>query len=191
MLRLAQARTPGKDFVRFLAIVAVFLFCISSSVVTGSNLDVPFFSQGDVRWSDEFLDNSPFTFGGSGCALMSLAMTVNYYGAHMDPKELNRALTLVGALGKDGNMQWARAKNVCGNKVSWEGRIDFPDWDKVSNEVSQGHPVIADVRTPRSSQHFIVFCGVAGNDYYFYDPADRNKQDRIWPNLLKYSNFLL
>lgn len=169
-----------KALILELAIVFI-LMAHNASVLADRSLSVPFFSQRDPKWADKFLDNSPFTIGGDGCALTSTAMVVCYYGVDTDPSRLNDALTPIGGIDRNGILHWEKVPDVCGGKVTWIGRVDLPDWNRINSEIDQGYPVIADVRIPSEEQHFIVIWGKAGSNYYFYDPYDYDEIDRTWP----------
>jgi hypothetical protein len=65
-------------------------------------LDVPFFSQKDPAWSDDYLGDSRYKIGNSGCALTSLAMVAAYAGADTDPGRLNTSLTAAGGVDSEG-----------------------------------------------------------------------------------------
>ena len=55
-------------------------------------ISVPQFLQGDPRWCDDPLGDTPGTLGGEGCAVSSASMVLGHYGMAVDPKRLNRFL---------------------------------------------------------------------------------------------------
>jgi parallel beta-helix repeat protein len=146
-------------------------------------LTVPFFSQRDPAWKDKKLDHSPYTIGGYGCALTSVAMLSKYFGYDTDPDRLNTSLTEAGGLDIYGILHWEKVEKVTGGKVKWIG-WSGASWEKINQELSKRNPVIANVSYPTTSYpyHFIVFTGKSGDMYYFLDPYDEQKEIREWPN---------
>jgi hypothetical protein len=143
-------------------------------------LDVPFFSQRDPVWCDKKLDHSPYSIGEYGCALTSAAMVSKYFGYDTDPDRLNTSLTEVGGLDASGILHWEKVDEVSDGKVEWIGWVEG-NWSKIDQELSNKNPVIADVSCPLGN-HFIVFIGKIGTDYYFLDPYDENRTANKWPN---------
>jgi|GEM_PF-4398450 len=176
----------ANTLIMILAIIIVFA-AHSTFVLANRMMEVPFFSQVNPDWKEKFLDNSPFTIGASGCALTSTAMLVSYYGVDTDPSRLNQALTPIGGIDIHGILHWDIVPQVCEGKIEWIERIDgcekTPEicWNRIETEIDLGYPVIADLRTPAGNQHFIVFKGQVGENYYFYDPADPEETERTWP----------
>ena len=146
-------------------------------------LNVPFFSQIDPAWKDKKLDHSPYSIGGYGCALTSVAMVTKYFGYNTDPDRLNTSLTEAGGLDIYGILHWDKLEQVTGGKVKWIG-WSGGSWGKIDQELSERNPVIANVSYPTTGYpyHFIVFIGKSGDKYYFLDPYDKQKEIREWPN---------
>jgi hypothetical protein len=146
-------------------------------------LDVPFFSQKDPAWYDDYLDGSPFKIGNSGCALTSLAMVADYYGYDTDPGRLNTGLTAAGGIDTDGIISdWSKVAQASGQKVKWMSSVPA-SWDTIDQELDDGYPVICSVTRPGWLRylHYIVFIGKIGNSYYFLDPLDEQENTREWP----------
>ena len=146
-------------------------------------LDVPFFSQEDPAWYDDYLDGSPFKIGNSGCALTSLAMVADYYGYDTDPGRLNTSLTAAGGIDTDGIISdWSKVAQASSQKVKWMSSVPA-SWDRIDQELDDGYPVICSVTRPGWLRylHYIVFIGKIGNSYYFLDPLDEQENTREWP----------
>jgi len=150
-------------------------------------LNVPFFSQRDLKWCNKKLDHSPCSIGMYGCALTSLAMVSKYYGYDTDPDRLNTSLTEVGELNEYGSLDWRKIEDIT-DEVRYEGWWTG-SWEKIDQELSESHPVIANVSYPTTGYpyHFIVFIGKIEDKYYFLDPYDlpqckEQKEIREWPN---------
>ncbi len=146
-------------------------------------LTVPFFSQRDHVWKNKKLDHSPYTIGGYGCALTSVAMVSNYFGHDTDPDRLNTTLTAAGGLDIYGMLHWKQLEQVTGGKLKWIGWA-AASWETIDHELSERNPVIANVSYPTTGYpyHFIVFIGKIGDSYYFLDPYDEQKEIREYPN---------
>jgi hypothetical protein len=146
-------------------------------------LDVQFFSQKDPAWSGDYLGDSRYKIGNSGCALVSLAMVADYSGYDTDPGRLNTSLTAAGGIDEDGIISdWARVAEASDQKVRWIASVPA-SWDRIDQELYSGYPVICSVTRPgwTSYLHYIVFIGKAGNKYYFLDPLDEAEGIREWP----------
>jgi hypothetical protein len=146
-------------------------------------LDVKFFSQKDPVWSGDYLDNSRFKIGNSGCALTSLAMVAEYFGYDTDPGRLNTSLATAGGIDTEGIIcDWSKVEEASNEKVKWIGSVPA-SWNRIDQELNEGYPVICSVTRPGWLRylHFIVFIGKVGNKYYFLDPLDEAKSIREWP----------
>jgi len=146
-------------------------------------IDVPFFSQKDERWKDRCLDNSPYNFSRYGCAVTSAAMVLNYSGWDTDPLRLNMTLTAIGGINENGNITQKGWEYMRLKRVPEEGIGDEEELLKrVDEELAQERPVMASVNTTKYPLHYIVFRGKIGSEYHFWDPADKEPTDRVWPN---------
>jgi len=149
-------------------------------------LSVPFFSQQDPRWENKFLDHSSASIGIYGCALTSLSMVLRYFGMDTDPNNLNDVLTAISAIDTDGNIYFEKVPLVLPDKVLKYWKLDTPSMNDtalatITSQLKQRNPVIAEVRTPNGTPHFIVIYGKVGGQYVFHDPADENDTYREWP----------
>jgi hypothetical protein len=145
-----------------------------------TTLDVPFFSQKDPAWTDKKLDHSPYSIGEYGCALTSATMVAKYFGYDTDPDKLNTSLTEVGGLDASGILYWEKVEGVSDGKAEWIGWAEG-NWSKIDQELGNKNPVIANASCSLGN-HFIVFIGKVGSDYYFLDPYDENRTANKWPN---------
>ena len=146
-------------------------------------LDVQFFSQKDPAWSGDYLGNSRYRIGNSGCALTSLAMVADYFGYDTDPGRLNSSLTAAGGIDSEGIISdWSKVGEASNEKVKWIASVPA-SWDRIDQELSEGYPVICSVTRPGwlLYLHYMVFIGKVGNKYYFLDPLDEGESIREWP----------
>jgi len=152
-------------------------------IKVGVLIDVPFFSQKDERWKDKYLDNSPYNFGKYGCAVTSAAMVLNYSGWDTDPLRLNMTLTAIRGINENGDITQKGWEYMRLKRVPEEGIGDEEELLKrVDEELAQERPVMASVNTTKYPLHYIVFRGKIGSEYHFWDPADKEPTDRVWPN---------
>ncbi|MBX0327343.1 C39 family peptidase [Oscillochloris sp. ZM17-4] len=145
--------------------------------VTG-NWKVPYYRQGDPQWSGNRIGACANTIGNVGCALTSLAMIFQFYGANQNPGTLN---TCMG--GDACRMHWySSTLGTCsGNKVA------FRDWPVFSSQTAlyarldqelQTRPVIMELHNSATgNSHFIVVLGGSGgnpSNYRVNDPGLRS-----------------
>lgn len=149
-------------------------------------LAVPFFSQRDGRWSSDKLGVQGPSIYSSGCALTSATMAMTYYGVDTDPGRLNRLIDEIGYT-EDYLLKWQVVAKQCSTEqkdIEFVALLDG-DWQdlkqRLDEELTKGHPVIAWVKSSKVQTHFIVFRGRTENAYHFFDPADGNVTDRTWP----------
>lgn len=164
-------------------------------------LDVPFFSQNDVRWAEDQLGDCvnwhmgwidgvsdyPAQLAG-GCATTSKAMVFNYYQpGYTDPGSLNTCLTQNGGYVGDCLAPWDDRNNICAPSVVFF--VDHLAKEKESlftsimnSELLAGRPIIAQVKTKKINSHFVVVTGVDGTTYYINDPWDVEFTPRMLEN---------
>ncbi|HPA17277.1 MAG TPA: C39 family peptidase [Verrucomicrobiae bacterium] len=137
-------------------------------------LPVAMLPQGDPRWATEPLGPSRGTLGSEGCAVASAAMVLNFHGAEIDPGRLNRALTAIpGGYTAGGWLYWEKAAEVTRASVAhaYEGP---PRHRLIDRNLARGNPVIARVRMPTGTTHFVVICGKDKDQYIIRDPGARH-----------------
>jgi hypothetical protein len=113
-------------------------------------------------------------------------MVLRYFGMDTDPNNLNDVLTAISAIDTDGNIYFEKVPLVLPDKVLKYWKLDTQGMDDTASatitaQIKHGNPVIADVRTPNGTQHFIVIYGKVGGQYLFNDPADEQETYREWP----------
>ncbi|MBN2394245.1 MAG: C39 family peptidase [Anaerolineae bacterium] len=145
---------------------------------------MPYFSQCDSQWGNEQLGGcTDETICSAGCAMSSVAMALKYYGAIVDPSQLNTWLTNnCGYIYRDSNnishcggcnIVWGTAANYAtGVSVSliWDN-----NFQTLRQTLDSGKPVLVRVR---NNEHSVVVTGYSGNNpytYYINDPASRTK----------------
>ncbi len=137
-------------------------------------------SQQDPRWKDEKLGFSNSKIGPYGCALASLTMLVNGFGANETPATLNQKLKGLG-----------RGNGYIDDLVVWGGLpILFPEFslrkitlcredskraplDEIDAALTRGQAVLVEIeRSPASGlqNHWVVLYKNVAGDYLMNDP---------------------
>lgn len=146
-------------------------------------LKVPQFFQGDPRWSSAALGATEGTLGGEGCAVSSAAMTLAHFGVDVDPGRLNEFLAKTpGGYTPEGWIYWEKAAEF---DPAFTSKLlphyeDKPSYFLIDWNLMEGNPVIARIRYPSGTTHFVVICGKDGKDYLIRDPG-RGGEKGIYP----------
>jgi hypothetical protein len=133
-------------------------------------LAVPQYLQGDPRWCDEPLGDTPGSLGGEGCAVASASMILSHYGIDVDPKRLNIFLREHNGYEGRGWLKWESAADFKPEVVAKEYE-DQPSFLLIDWNLWRGNPVIVRIRRPDGITHFVVIVGKRGFDYLIRDPA--------------------
>jgi hypothetical protein len=135
----------------------------------GSGCGVPVYSQNDPRWRRVVMLRDGDEIGGFGCALTSVTMIMNHFGAVMTPAELNECL------GPSANpLVWARPPGCTNGLVRGGNRLDF-SYPALDDALAGGAPVVVGLMGGQAGSHFVVVTsGGGGNaaDYAVTDPWD-------------------
>jgi hypothetical protein len=135
--------------------------------------NVPYFWQGDATWASNGIGACGNTIGNIGCALTSLSMIFQYYGANHNPGTLNNCMGAAAC-----PLYWGSAlvPSCSANKVRFTGWPASPfSYALLDQELAQG-PVILEIRNG-GYMHFLVVLGGRGGDprnYIVNDPGYRN-----------------
>ena len=133
------------------------------------------FSQNDPRWSDNPIRSSTDfpndTLGGSGCAIASAAMVLNYYQSGSDPNTLN---TCLAERAVPFNWRNLLDTTCSGGKTNNVERNSF-SWASLDTLLGQGQPAIVGLLGGQTGVQFVVV--VSGADgiastYRVNDPWD-------------------
>lgn len=136
-------------------------------------LPVEMMAQDDGRWASDPLGHTSGTIASEGCAIASAAMALKFHGAPTDPGALNRALTATpGGFTTNGWLYWEKAAAVARAPVvhAYEGS---PRYRLIDRNLARSNPVIARIRMPSATTHFVVICGKEENRYLIRDPGGR------------------
>lgn len=134
--------------------------------------NVPYYWQGDPQWGGTRIGACNNTIRNVGCALTSLSMIFQYYGANKNPGTLNSCMG-----GHSCPLYWGSATiNTCSNgKVKWGSWPGF-SYARLEQELKKG-PVILEIKNSGGGLHFIVVLGGSGSDprnYTVNDPGVKN-----------------
>lgn len=142
-------------------------------------ISVPQFLQGDPRWRDDPLGDTPGTLGGEGCAIASASMVLGHYGVAVDPKGLNRFLREHNGFEGQGWLRWESAAEFAPGLIE-KAYEDLPSFFRIDWNLLRGNPVIVRIRRPDGITHFVVIVGKRGFDYLILDPAGSGG-GRVYP----------
>lgn len=143
---------------------ALLLSLIAISAPAWAQIPVPLYRQCGESWSGDQLGTCSLTMCDAGCAVTSKAMIFAYYGGSMDPGQLNRCLRDHGGYADGCLVYWNDTCAPEGVHYAGSGGLDA--------ELAAGYPVLAQVRSARTSMHFIVITGSAGGgNYTINDPG--------------------
>lgn len=142
-------------------------------------ISVPQFLQGDPRWRDDPLGDTPGTLGGEGCAVASASMVLGHYGMEIDPKRLNRFLRDHAGYEGKAWLRWESAAEFSSGMIEMAYE-DLPSFLRIDWNLLCGNPVIVRIRRPDGITHFVVIVGKRGLDYLIRDPAGSGGR-RVYP----------
>lgn len=157
-----------------------------------------FYQQGDLQWSGDFLGDSKYTMGGSGCLVTCIAAAMEMSAAKMPamtdgtaddlnwgktPGELNQYLSQNNIYDSQGNMQW--------NKLRESGYFQVDVYDIVSTELIQGclqegrYPIARVRMNGFGKFHYVLIIESSDGMFYCMDPLN---QDNVRVPLSNYNN---
>ncbi len=141
----------------------------SASLAANTPCGVPIFSQNDPAWRKKLMQSGGDLIGDYGCALTSVTMLFNYYGAPITPNQLNDCLGPAA-----DPIYWAQAAGCTNGAVSYTSFTDF-SWQRIDQVLAGGSPVIVGLIRGQTGMHFVVVTsGGGGNaaNYAVTDPWD-------------------
>jgi hypothetical protein len=140
------------------------LALLTMSATAAAQLPVPLYRQCGESWSGDRLGTCSSTMCDAGCAVTSKAMIFAYYGGSRDPGQLNGCLRDSGGYADGCLVYWNDTCAPAGVHYAGSGGLDA--------ELAAGYPVLTQVRSSRTSMHFVVITGSAGGgNYYINDPG--------------------
>jgi hypothetical protein len=138
-------------------------------------IEGPHLLQGDARWANEPLGNTPDSLRDVGCAVASAAMALSSLGIATDPGALNAFLQKTeGGYTPEGWIYWEKAAEIdpAKTKELLPHYEDLPSFFLMDWNLLRGNSVIARVRYPSGITHFVLVCGKEGFDYLVRDPGE-------------------
>ena len=137
---------------------------------------VPLYSQGDSRWSGDYMGKSGCTIGQIGCAMTSTTMALNKIsGQSFTPKDMNNYLNNQPyGYTSDGDIYWNTAaqyvKKSYTNKAYSKTNVDA--------ELNAGRPVVISVK---NAGHWVCVAGrKSDGSYTIHDPAGGKVLSGSW-----------
>jgi GH25 family lysozyme M1 (1,4-beta-N-acetylmuramidase) len=140
-------------------------------------LEVPLFSQKDVRWAGDKLGTSAVTIGAYGCLLTDTAMLCKYFGKDTDPGKLNQDLITVNGYEQDNLLRYSAITTIYPDiVVDWHYFLTDVDDALVDEVLMQEVPAIVQVDyhpdTTVLEQHWVLIIGKDQHGYIIADPID-------------------
>lgn len=143
----------------------------------GYKLELPLYSQKDVRWASDKLGTSSVTIGGYGCLITSAAMVCKFYGKDTDPGRINKDLIRVNGYASSNLLIFDAINRIYPDiTVDWTQYITNPTSAQIDAVLERGIPVIVQVdyipNTPALDQHWVVVIGKDSAGYIIADPIN-------------------
>lgn len=122
---------------------------------------------------------------GSTCGPTSLAMCLNYFGKNVTADELIEPVGCTAAEGTViGNLAATARQYGFPNAASGNANSGY-DLNWLNKNLAAGNPVIANIRMPSGSGHYMVVIGIdASGNYICNDPAKANAGNVVSPQEL-------
>lgn len=133
-----------------------------------ATLESPSYLQSDDRWRDEKIGGGG-RLGDVGCAVCSLAMALEHFGAHYTPKELNDQLKAKDGYTWRGWLKWQAILSVTGDKITVEA-VRKPSHGDIDTALKNRYPVIAKLLINGTIPHWVLIVGKQGTNYLMRDP---------------------
>lgn len=144
----------------------------NSANAGNSSVNVPYYSQGDSRWSGKKIGTK--TIGNVGCLVTSLAMA--------ESSSTNTTITpdqMVGRLKFDNNsLYWSSAEKLgynCESCPQTTKGLSTTQYQTICEQLKKGHPVViggaANGNDKGNNQHWVVITGYTGDGTSF-SPSD-------------------
>ena len=141
---------------------------------------VPYYSQNDPRWKNDYLGFSYTTIGDFGCLITGVAAYMTVFGINETPKTLNQLL--ISRYGYDGNrFYWQMPRELWGiekpEDIYFAGGTGFED--RLDAILADGRPALAMVDyIPGGAfnQHWVLVLGKVNGVYYLLDTWDGTVQ---------------
>lgn len=131
----------------------------------------PHYRQRDSRWENEDLGGLGESMARVGCTVCSLAMTLDFYGVKITPKELNDFLKKNDGYTVRGWLKWDSVSKVSNGQVTMD-YIGKPSFKVIDRALKSNQPVIAKVFINGVIPHWVLIVGKEGTDYLMRDPLE-------------------
>lgn len=139
----------------------------SFDIVPGT--DIVSYRQDDSTWADEYLGNSKYTLGSSGCLVSSIASALSMeHDIEETPSTLNARLSSDGVYDSEGNMQWESLRQSTGYQVDLPSDISS---DTIDSYLSRGiYPVVRVRMYALGNVHYVLIVKAENGRYWCMDP---------------------
>lgn len=131
--------------------------------------EVVFYRQDDERWREDYLGDSTYNMGSSGCLVSCIASAASMEsGAEETPGTLNAKFSQEKIYDGEGNLQWEPLSGLEEYQVDVYGEVSGEVIDAC---LSQGHYPVARVRMyALGNIHYVLIVGAKDGKYLCMDP---------------------
>ena len=182
-----------KGSLRCVAFAAACLITVSDAnyfniteVCTASSVSDVYktWKQGDSRWASLHLGRSPYTMGGYGCAVTSLAALLvhagNFTDSDFDPGVFCRLMGQYDGFGSSGDIIWWKVSKIAPG-FSFKETYYFEKaasneekFAKIKSLYKEGYYLIIDVK---DSGHWVAIDRIENDTIYSIDPGGNRNPD--------------
>lgn len=169
-----------------LSITALYLYkernakIINSSGEITSNATA--FYQKDDLWKNDFLGNSEFHMGDSGCLTTCIASQLLMQGISVEevsditPGTLNEFFSKNNVYDTEGNLQWDVAASVLKIKYVRKETSEISESELETLIKNRIYPIVS-VKMPKSGNyHFVLLVGADEKNFLCMDPLNKNEE---------------
>lgn len=134
------------------------------------SLEHAYFSQRDVRWSEDNVGGTGERLRNVGCTICSVAMASTALGYEITPGELNKRLRDGGGYTDRGWLIWGAIPKATNGAV--EAIVyDVPGFQRIDEALKRGDLPIVKFFLTGGIPHWVLVVGKSGTEYWVHDPS--------------------
>lgn len=139
--------------------------------------EMVYYLQRDEEWAKDYLGNTRYTMGSSGCLVSCIASLLSIYDVEVTPGELNRLFTENSVYNDSGDVIWANISKVYPDlRVEVPGSVDASAIEQLLKE--QRYPLVRVKNLGDGYWHWVLLIGSDENGYLCMDPLYGEKKAR-------------
>lgn len=131
--------------------------------------EIVFYRQDDERWEEDYLGDSAYTMGSSGCLVSCIASALSMEsGREVTPGTLNAKFSGGGVYDAEGNLQWEALSGLQEYQVDVYGEVSAK---MIDDCLAKGHYPVVRVRMyVLGNIHYVLIVGAKDGRYLCMDP---------------------